>query len=96
MSTVSLSTENDIAIITIDNPPINATSHGVRQGIVTALDQIDADPAIKVAILICAGKTFIAGADVSEFGKPPMDPILPDVIKRLETTLKPVIAAIQK
>lgn len=94
MSTVSLSTENDIAIITIDNPPINATSHGVRQGLMTALDQIDADPTIKIAILICAGKTFIAGADVSEFGKPPMNPILPDVIKRLETTLKPVIAAI--
>jgi 3-hydroxyacyl-CoA dehydrogenase len=94
MSTVNLTTENDIAFITIDNPPINATSHSVRQGIVDALDEIEGDSSIKVVILICAGKTFIAGADVSEFGQPPMAPILPDVIKRLEATTKPVIAAI--
>lgn len=94
MSTVNLTTENDIAFITINNPPINATNHSVRQGIVDALDEIEDDSSIKVVILICAGKTFIAGADVSEFGQPPKDPILPDVIKRLEATTKPVIAAI--
>ena len=94
MSTVNLTTENDIAFITIDNPPINATSHSVRQGIVDALDEIEGDSSIKVVILICAGKTFIAGADVSEFGQPPMAPILPDVIKRLEATTKPVLSLI--
>lgn len=94
MSTVNLTTENDIAFITIDNPPINATNYSVRQGIVDALDKIEGDSGIKVAILICAGKTFIAGADVSEFGLPSKDPILPDVIKRLEATAKPIIAAI--
>ncbi|WP_033069113.1 3-hydroxyacyl-CoA dehydrogenase NAD-binding domain-containing protein [Thalassospira australica] len=94
MSTVTLTIENTIAVITINNPPINATSHSVRAGIVDALDQIDANKAIKAAILICDGKTFIAGADVGEFGLPPKDPILPDVIIRLESARVPVIAAI--
>ena len=94
MSTVTLTFENAIAFITINNPPINATSHSVREGLVDALDQIDANNDIRAAILICDGKTFIAGADVSEFGQPPKPPILPDVIKRLEAATKPVIAAI--
>ncbi|WP_336083685.1 3-hydroxyacyl-CoA dehydrogenase NAD-binding domain-containing protein [Thalassospira sp. CH_XMU1448-2] len=94
MSTVTLTREGHIGVIMINNPPINATSHSVREGIVDALDQIDADPVINVAILICAGKTFIAGADVSEFGQPPKAPILPNVIKCLEASTKPVIAAI--
>lgn len=93
MSTVTLTIENAIAFITINNPPINATSHSVRDGLVDALDQIDGND-IRAAILICEGKTFIAGADVSEFGQPPKPPILPDVIKRLEAATKPVIAAI--
>lgn len=94
MSTVTLTIENAIAFITINNPPINATSHSVRSGLVDALDQIDGTDDIRAAILICEGKTFIAGADVSEFGQPPKPPILPDVIKRLEAATKPVIAAI--
>ncbi|MEQ8285893.1 3-hydroxyacyl-CoA dehydrogenase NAD-binding domain-containing protein [Thalassospira sp.] len=94
MATVTLTLADDVAVITINNPPINATSHSVRAGLVDALDKIDADIAIKAAILICDGKTFIAGADVSEFGQPPKNPILPDVIKRLEASTKPVIAAI--
>ncbi len=94
MATVTLTLADDVAVITIDNPPINATSHSVRAGLVDALDKIEKDTAIKAAILICDGKTFIAGADVSEFGQPPKNPILPDVIKRLETSPKPVIAAI--
>ncbi|KJE35592.1 3-hydroxyacyl-CoA dehydrogenase [Thalassospira sp. HJ] len=94
MSTVTLTFENAIAFITINNPPINATSHSVRSGLVEALDQIDANGDIQAAILICEGKTFIAGADVSEFGQPPKAPLLPDVIMRLEATTKPIIAAI--
>ncbi|BDW96967.1 3-hydroxyacyl-CoA dehydrogenase [Thalassospira tepidiphila] len=94
MSTVTLTLENTVAFITINNPPINATSHAVRSEIVDALDQIDANDDIRAAILICDGKTFIAGADVSEFGQPPKAPILPDVIKRIEAATKPIIAAI--
>ncbi len=94
LSPVSLTTENDIAIITIDHPPINATSHVVRLGIWEAIDQINRDDAIRAAILTCAGSTFIAGADVTEFGKPPLDPILPDLILKLEQSTKPLIAAI--
>ncbi|MEQ9348647.1 MAG: 3-hydroxyacyl-CoA dehydrogenase NAD-binding domain-containing protein [Thalassospira sp.] len=94
MATVTLTLADDVAVITINNPPINATSHAVRVGLVNALDKIEKDTAIKAAILICDGKTFIAGADVSEFGQPPKNPILPDVIKRLETSPKPIIAAI--
>ncbi|MEQ8392084.1 MAG: 3-hydroxyacyl-CoA dehydrogenase NAD-binding domain-containing protein [Thalassospira sp.] len=94
MATVTLTLADDVAVITIDNPPINATSHSVRAGLVDALDKIEKDTAVKAAILICDGKTFIAGADVSEFGQPPKNPILPDVIKRLEASTKPVIAAI--
>lgn len=94
MSTVTLTLENAIAVITINNPPINATSHVVRSGIVDALDQIDGNDDIRAAILICDGKTFIAGADVNEFGQPPKAPILPDVIKRIEAATIPVIAVI--
>lgn len=94
MTAVTLGYEGDIAVITIDNPPINATSHVVRAGLVDALDQIDGNDAVRAAILICDGKTFIAGADVTEFGQPPKDPILPDVIKRLEACTKPIIATI--
>ncbi|WP_147250162.1 enoyl-CoA hydratase/isomerase family protein, partial [Thalassospira xianhensis] len=94
VSPISLTTENDIAIITIDHPPINATSHAVRLGIWDAIDQINRDDAVRAAILTCAGSTFIAGADVTEFGKPPLDPILPDLILKLEQSTKPLIAAI--
>ncbi|MFV1851813.1 MAG: 3-hydroxyacyl-CoA dehydrogenase NAD-binding domain-containing protein [Thalassospira sp.] len=94
MTAVTVGYEGDIAFITIDNPPINATSHVVRAGLVDALDQIDGKDGVRAAILICDGKTFIAGADVTEFGQPPKDPILPDVIKRLEACTKPIIATI--
>ncbi|MBX2829936.1 MAG: enoyl-CoA hydratase/isomerase family protein [Rhodospirillales bacterium] len=94
MVTVTLTHAGDVAVITIDNPPINATSHSVRAGLVNAVDQIEQDASLKAAILICEGKTFIAGADVTEFGQPAQDPILPDVIKRLEASPKPIIAAI--
>ncbi|WP_417815562.1 3-hydroxyacyl-CoA dehydrogenase NAD-binding domain-containing protein [Thalassospira alkalitolerans] len=94
MSPVSIAIENDIAVITIDNPPINATSHAVRKGIWDAIELIDRDDTIRAAILTCAGRTFIAGADVTEFGKPPLDPILPDLIIRMEQATKPIIAAI--
>lgn len=93
-SPVSLSREHGIAIVTIDNPPVNALSQPVRQGLLDAVREIAADGTIKGAILACAGKTFVAGADIREFGKPPMAPMLREVIDAVEALAKPVVAAI--
>lgn len=84
----------NIGIIWVDNPPVNALSHAVRCGIVEALDVLTGDDQIAAIVLACKGRTFIAGADISEFGKPPEDPILPEVLSALESSSKPVIAAI--
>src|SRR5258708_26945123 len=66
---VQLSKDNDIAIIMINNPPVNALSPGVPEGISEAIEQIDKDPTVRAAVLIGAGKTFVAGADIKELGK---------------------------
>src|SRR4029453_16838867 len=66
---VTLSKEGEIGIITVNNPPVNALSPGVPEGIAAAIDRISNDDSIKGAILIGAGQTFIAGADIKEFGK---------------------------
>ncbi len=63
---VKLSKDNDVAIITIDNPPVNALSPGVPEGIGEAIDQINQDSSIKAAVVIGGGKTFIAGADTQD------------------------------
>jgi 3-hydroxyacyl-CoA dehydrogenase len=68
-SLVRLSRDNDIAIITIDNPPVNALSPGVPEGIANAIEEVNHDPAVKAAVLIGGGRTFVAGADIKEFGK---------------------------
>lgn len=92
--TVSIISENGIAVVTIDNPPVNALSQALRQALVEAVAKLDADAAVKAVVLICAGRTFIAGADVSEFGKPPQPPHLPDVVATIEGARKPWVAAI--
>jgi len=66
---VQLTKQNDIAVITINNPPVNALSPGVPEGISEALDQIERDDLVKAAVLIGGGRTFVAGADIKEFGK---------------------------
>jgi 3-hydroxyacyl-CoA dehydrogenase len=91
---VSLTREDGIAVITIDNPPVNAMSHAVRQSLFDAIQSIAGDAAVKGAILACAGKTFVAGADIREFGKPPEPPMLRDLIAAVEALAKPVVAAI--
>ncbi len=83
-----------IAILEIDNPPVNALSHAVRAALVEALDSVDRDPAIDAAIITCAGRTFVAGSDIREFGKPRQPPLLSDVIDRLDAMSKPVVAAL--
>jgi len=92
--TVAITHEGTIAIVTVDNPPVNALSQALRQALAGAVSVIDADASVRAAVLICAGRTFIAGADVSEFGKPPVPPHLPDVVAGIEAAKKPWVAAI--
>jgi len=84
----------DIAIVTVDNPPVNALSQAVRAGLASAVEQANVEPEIKAVILICSGRTFIAGADIREFNRPPEPPHLPDVIASIEASTKLFIAAI--
>lgn len=94
MSVVSITREGEVAVVTIDNPPVNALSQAVRQGLWDAVSSLDADPQVRAVVLVCAGRTFIAGADVTEFGKPPQAPHLPDLVDRIEGAQKPWVAAI--
>ncbi|NNF67622.1 MAG: enoyl-CoA hydratase/isomerase family protein, partial [Gammaproteobacteria bacterium] len=91
---VSLNRHNEIAVICVDNPPVNAISHAVRAGIVDALGEAVADDSVSAIVLHCAGRTFIAGADITEFGKPMKEPGLNDVVNALEDSPKLVVAAI--
>ncbi len=91
---VSYSRESDIAVIKVNNPPVNALSLPVRQGLQQAVRAFVADAEARAAVLICEGRTFIAGADITEFGKPPEDPWLPKVIAEMEACDKLIIAAI--
>ena len=84
---------DNIGVVRIDNPPVNALSQAVRQGIMDALGQAEQDDS-EAVLIICEGRTFIAGADISEFGKPLQDPWLPAVVNRIEAFGKPVVAAI--
>ncbi len=92
--TISITRQASIAVVTIDHPPVNALARAVRQGLVDAVATLDAEPGIDAVVLTCAGRTFIAGADVSEFDKPPEAPHLPDVVAAIEAAAKPWIAAI--
>ena len=95
MSNVSkFSVTNGVGIIEIDSPPVNALSIHVRKGIIAGLEQAWADDKVEAIVIICAGRTFFAGADIKEFGKPPMAPGLSEVLQTMEESSKPVIAAI--
>lgn len=93
MSVVSYQLEGDIGVIRLNNPPVNALSHVLRTGIQDAVTQAQNDASLAL-VLICEGRTFIAGADISEFGKPPMLPSLPELLVVIEASQKPIIAAI--
>ncbi|HTE41492.1 MAG TPA: 3-hydroxyacyl-CoA dehydrogenase NAD-binding domain-containing protein, partial [Steroidobacteraceae bacterium] len=84
----------DVGIIWINNPPVNAISVGVRQAMIDGCTKLNADPEIQVGILACEGRTFMAGADITEFGKPPLSPGLHEAIEALENSPKPIVAAI--
>ena len=79
-----LSREGDIAVITINSPPVNSLSAEVRNGLRDGVQQAGADAAVKAIVVICAGRTFIAGADISEFGKPTKGATLPELQAALE------------
>ncbi|TAH66806.1 MAG: 3-hydroxyacyl-CoA dehydrogenase [Rhodopseudomonas palustris] len=83
-----------IAIITVDNPPVNALSAAVRRGILEQVNAAVADSKVQAIVLTCAGRTFIAGADITEFNKPPQPPSLHEVIDALDASPKPIVAAI--
>ncbi|WP_316229616.1 3-hydroxyacyl-CoA dehydrogenase NAD-binding domain-containing protein [Bradyrhizobium sp. SZCCHNR1070] len=91
---VKLESHDIVGIVTVDSPPVNALSAAVRGGILECVKAAVADPKIKAIVLTCAGRTFIAGADITEFGKPPKPPALNDVLSTIENSPKPVIAAI--
>ena len=93
-SPISTTRHGDILIVTSNNPPVNALSAAVRQGLVAAIDQSEKDEAIKAVVIRCDGQTFFAGADITEFGKPPVMPWLPAVVDAIENCSKPVVAAI--
>lgn len=91
---VKLERHDEVGIVTVNSPPVNALSAAVRGGILECIKAAIADPAIKGIVLTCAGRTFIAGADITEFGKPPKPPALNDVLAEIENSPKPVVAAI--
>ena len=93
-SVVSYRRDGNVGVITTNNPPVNALGHAVRAGILAALDDAEADGAAEAIVIACEGRTFHAGADISEFGKPPQHPFLGEVIDRLEKCPKPVVAAL--
>ena len=93
-SVVELKKDGDVLLVTINNPPVNALGAVVRQGLVAAMEQADASDAVKAVVIVGAGKAFIAGADIREFGKPPVEPFLPDVCNRIEACNKLVVAVV--
>ncbi|MEO6717024.1 MAG: 3-hydroxyacyl-CoA dehydrogenase NAD-binding domain-containing protein [Novosphingobium sp.] len=96
MTALRYETDGEVAILTVDNPPVNALSLSVREGLHAAIDRAMGDAAVKVVVILCAGSTFIAGADITEFGTPKAttEPRTRALIARFEASTKPVIAAI--
>ena len=93
-SPISTRKHGDVLIILSNNPPVNALSTPVRRGLVDAIAEAEADEGVRAIVIACEGQTFFAGADITEFGKPPQQPWLPSVVDTIENCSKPVIAAI--
>lgn len=83
-----------VAVLTFDNPPVNAISAAVRSALVEGVARANTDPAVTAVVIACAGRTFFAGADLKEFGKPSREPFLTEVVDTLEASAKPIVAAI--
>jgi len=93
-SVVTTTRLGSVLLVTINHPPVNALSVDVRHGLLAAAQAADADAGVAAVLIVGAGRAFIAGADIREFGKPPMAPSLPEVCSRIEACRKPVVAAI--
>ncbi|MGE0502931.1 MAG: 3-hydroxyacyl-CoA dehydrogenase NAD-binding domain-containing protein [Rhizobiaceae bacterium] len=91
---VTVTRHGDVAVVTLDNPPVNALSFHMRQPLDRALQQLRGDATVDAVVIACAGRTFVAGADITEFGKPVQRPHLPDIVETLAAYEKPTVAAI--
>ncbi|MDW4499698.1 3-hydroxyacyl-CoA dehydrogenase NAD-binding domain-containing protein [Sulfitobacter sp. D35] len=85
--------QGEIAVLRITNPPVNALSHAVRQGMMERMDEAEADENVRAVLIVGEGRAFIAGADIREFGKTPLEPHLPDVCNRIESSPLLVVAS---
>ena len=94
MSVITTKKEGDVLVVTSNNPPVNALGHAVREGLAKAMEEATSDDGVKAVVIRCDGRTFFAGADITEFGKPPKAPSLPEVVDSIENCAKPVVAAI--
>lgn len=92
--TVSGRVDDGVLVVTIDNPPVNAASADMRAGTLAAIDLAGTTKEVRAVVLTGAGKTFVGGADIREFGQPMAAPLLPEVIERIEASDKPVVAAV--
>lgn len=91
---VSSRRDGGILILSADNPPVNALGIAVRRGLMAGMAEAAADEGVRAVVIHCAGRTFFAGADISEFTRPPVAPLLPEVVEAIEASEKPVVAAI--
>jgi 3-hydroxyacyl-CoA dehydrogenase len=89
-SPVSTELRGRVLLVTVDNPPVNALGIEVRQGLMAAMEAADDAPAVGAVLIVGAGRNFIAGADIREFGRPPQSPLLTEVCSRIEACRKPV------
>ncbi|HVJ03220.1 MAG TPA: 3-hydroxyacyl-CoA dehydrogenase NAD-binding domain-containing protein, partial [Sphingomonas sp.] len=93
-SPITTSRQGEVLILTSDNPPVNALGAAVRQGLQAGIREAAGDDSVKAVVIACAGRTFFAGADITEFGKPMQEPGLPTLVDEIEALDKPVVAAI--
>ncbi|WP_423604097.1 3-hydroxyacyl-CoA dehydrogenase NAD-binding domain-containing protein [Sphingomonas sp. MS122] len=94
MSVITTERQGDVLVITSNNPPVNALGAAVRQGLDAAIKELAGDDSLKAAVIRCDGRTFFAGADITEFGKPMQEPSLPVLVDLIESSEKPVVAAV--
>ncbi|WP_299142787.1 3-hydroxyacyl-CoA dehydrogenase NAD-binding domain-containing protein [uncultured Tateyamaria sp.] len=90
---IAYSRQGDIAVLTVQNPPVNALGQAVRQGLWDGMDRAEADDGVRAVLIVGDGRAFFAGADITEFGKPPLEPHLPDLINRIEASPLLVVAS---
>ncbi|HEY2591048.1 MAG TPA: enoyl-CoA hydratase-related protein, partial [Steroidobacteraceae bacterium] len=92
--TTSIAREGSLAIVTIDNPPVNAMSAKVRAGLLAAIESAGGDPSVEAVLIVCAGRTFVAGADIREFDAGIAEPSARQVLNAVEHCPRPVLAAL--